>query len=231
MKHTAYIVNCIYFLLICCSCNYQQKKQEEQKKLDSIALVEQRSIEIADSIKAAIQKEQSLIAWGDAKFGMTTKDLKNTKTFKGGYFCEYFVSPSLENEKIDGYLFSNIKALLHNDTLYRVEIMTFSQNAKYIDNELTRAANILKKGFTTKYGAPEIHNPTPTILDIKPDNPTLMYSWNIGPKSINIYMEESDIDYEYRATCVIYNSKFTESIRRENQKIKEEQEKSFNDKF
>lgn len=74
------------FLIFCTfSCNNQVKKQIEQNRLDSIAWVEKRSIEIADSIKKVMQKEQSLVAWGDAKFGMSQNETLKTRAFEGSY--------------------------------------------------------------------------------------------------------------------------------------------------
>lgn len=206
MKHTAYIVNCIYFLLICCSCNYQQKKQEEQRILDSIALAEQRTIEIADSIKAAIQKEQSLIAWGDTKFGMTFQEVKNSKTFNGGSQSDSMLFVSRDSTFISSYNFSSIYAGFYHNALYKVNISSGWQTLDNFD-DILKIVEILRKKIQSKYGEPNFIEKDKEYVSshLLDRNSVTLFSWEILNKRIDISIQHESEEY-FCVNCLIYNN-------------------------
>ena len=81
--------------LFSCSGSGQRAKHEvaqadEQARLDSIR---------KDSIQKAqiINDSLSMIAWGDAKYGMSRKEVKQTIAFKGGKAAGNAVDMTYEN--------------------------------------------------------------------------------------------------------------------------------------
>lgn len=205
MKNTTNIINYICLLLICCNCHYQPKEQEEQNKLDSIALVEQRSIEIADSIKATIQKEQSLIAWGDTKFGMTFQEVKNSQTFNGGSQYDSTLFVSRDSTFISGYSFSSIYAGFYQNSLYKVNI---SSDWKTLDNfdDILKIVEILRKKIQSKYGEPNFIEKDKEYVSsqLLDRNSVTLFSWEILNKCIDINIQHESEEY-FCVNCLIYN--------------------------
>ncbi len=205
----------VLFLIgfISCTDNAKNKQLKEKHFQDSIK-IETARIDSLQKIKIDSLEDY---AFGDAKFGMTIKELKKTDAFKGGFFCEFFVSPPLENERFGSMLF-NVRGQVFNDTLYRVNIESYYKTANYIDAELQVAVEILESKFSEKYGNPKISNPFPKIFDFKPGYAYVIYSWEIGDKKISITMDEKDSGSEYRTSCTISSEKYTQQFYRANER-------------
>lgn len=201
-------------LLGSCIDNAKNKQLKEKHLQDSIKIATAR----IDSLQKIRIDSLEDFAFGDAKFGMTIKQLKKTDAFKDGFFCEFFVSPPIENQRFGSTLF-NVSGKIFNDTLYRVEIDTYYRTANYIDAELETSVSILKSKFTEKYGEPNTSNPYPKIFDFKPGRSYLIYSWEIGDKKISISMDEKDSGSEYKASGIIYSEKYTQQFYRYNDRI------------
>ena len=199
------------FLIFCAfSCNNQEKKHIEQKRLDSLARAEKRSMEIADSIKKVILKEQSLIAWGDAKFGMSQKEVLSTHAFKGSDVYDNSISMKYENRQIAntkmgiGTFWAHFKM----DELYRIDIQTYNQTANYIDDLQSDAEKIAYQ-FEKKYGSPTYSmGKDISIFDFNEDEEFLYKKWTIGNKTIYIQFGEVYSESEYYYRIAIINSDF-----------------------
>ncbi len=72
-------------ILLTVGCNQKQKEQvASQESKPQLTAAEKRNMEIQDSLKKAKTDSLALIAWGDAKFGMSMKEALATEAFKGG---------------------------------------------------------------------------------------------------------------------------------------------------
>ena len=72
-------------ILLTIGCNQKQKEQVvSQESNPQLTAAEIRNQEIQDSLKKVRNDSLALIAWGDAKFGMSMKEVLATETFKGG---------------------------------------------------------------------------------------------------------------------------------------------------
>ena len=76
MKH---LIWGLLFVIFVSGCGNKQKRIEEQQRLDSIAKIEKA---VLDSIEEKRADSLALIAWGDAKFGMTMEEALKTNAFK-----------------------------------------------------------------------------------------------------------------------------------------------------
>lgn len=225
----------ITFLAFCLfGCNNQEKKRIEQNRIDSIALAEKRSIEIADSIKAAMLQEQSLVAWGDAKFGMSQKEVLKTKAFEGSSAYDNWISLPYKNYRRIGGTeigFSNFHASFKINELYRIDFRTPDKTANYID-DLQGDAQKISYQFEKKYGDPEYSlNKEISIFDFNNGKEFDYKSWKIGDKYIYIIFGEVDSGSEYYYRVVIFNNNFPtkedpEEIAQKEQKEKEQEEKA-----
>lgn len=60
-------------MLLFSGCNIKNQRQKNQGRQDSIVMVEIRKQEVKDSLERTRIDSLALIAWGDAKFGMSQK--------------------------------------------------------------------------------------------------------------------------------------------------------------
>lgn len=222
------------FLILCVlGCNNQVKKQIEQNRIDSIALAEKRSIEIADSIKEIMLKEKSLIAWGDAKFGMSQKEALKTKAFEGSYVYKNELSLPYEKRRIvdTKISISSFDISFKMDELYRIDFKTGPQTANYIDDLQSDAEKIAYQ-FEKKYGTPAYSlGKNISIFDFNEGDEFLYKKWIIGDKMIFIQFGEVYSGSEYYYRVAIINNNFPtkedpEEISQKEQKKKEQEEKA-----
>ena len=87
-------------MLITISCNHKQKEQTESPQTKTLTATEIRNQKIQDSLKQVKTDSLALIAWGDAKFGMTMKEVLATKSFKGGDKYSNWILMGYERERI-----------------------------------------------------------------------------------------------------------------------------------
>lgn len=76
------IATVLILILLIISCNHKNKGLINPQDSDSIIRVEKRNQEIQDSLNQIRTDSLSLIAWGDAKFGMSIKEVLATESFK-----------------------------------------------------------------------------------------------------------------------------------------------------
>ena len=179
------------------SCNYG-KHNQEQLHLDSLR---------QDSIKkaSAITDSLSLIAWGDAKFGMSEEEVSATKAFKGGYFGYVSRDEVWSLKRVYGLeVLEEIHAEFQEDELYKVFLKSSRvsiRDFKYLENDCAVLTNV----FTEKYGKPTFKKDVVSPGELFNDSKEIAV-FNIGSKKITIWMSEYEYKYGYRV--LIYNSSF-----------------------
>ncbi len=190
MKNILLLLSVILLLFSCNKNKHEKELQqriEERLRQDSI-----RQQQVTDSL--------ALIAIGDAKFGMSVTELKTTELLKDK---KYFTSPIYFNSKINELNYE-CEAILANDTLYKIRILTEAYNINEVDGYLSKAANNLKYAFTEKYGKPDISRYPLSLSELKKGKSTTIYRWKIGDKiiSIDIYAHRERPTYKMIATVV-----------------------------
>lgn len=217
-----------FAVLLFSGCNIKNQRQKNQERQDSIARVEKRKQEVKDSLEQTRIDSLALIAWGDAKFGMSLKEVLSTNAFKGSDVYDNSISMKYENRKI-----SNTKmgigtfwAHFEMDELYRIDIQTYNQTANYIDDLETDAMRISNQ-FEKRYGKPAYSLGREISLSDFNEGDEFMYErWEIGDKSIYIQFGEVYSGSEYYYRIAIVNSKFpTKKDTEEAKKIQEQEQK------
>lgn len=229
----------ILFLAIIASllmgCNTNKQRQKKQEYQDSIAKVEKREQEIKDSLEQIRIDSLALIAWGDAKFGMSQKEVLSTNAFKGSsVFSKETISMKFENKSIANNKMTICKfyAEFEMNELYRIDIKTCPETANYIDDLEIDAIQISNQ-FENRYGKPVYSlNEEISLSDFNEGDEFVYKKWEIGNKSIYILFGEVYSGSEYYYRIAIVNSTFPlkkdiEKAQRiqEQKQIQEEQEK------
>ena len=233
MKKIFFIFCSLLLILLFNSCGNKQAPNNSAKKyVDSMNAVKERSIEIEDSIKEVKLKENSLIAWGDAKFGMTQKEVMATNAFKGSDVYSNSIAMKYENRQIANTQigFYSFDAYFKMGELYSIEIKTYPKTASYID-DLEKDAIKISDKFKDKYGEPTFSmNKNIDIFDFNEGDEFLYKKWTIGSKTIHIQFGEEYSGGEYYYSIYINNSDFptkkdTEEIKQQEKRLKEQAEK------
>lgn len=225
-------------ILLISSCNQKQKEQAtSQESKPHLTAADIRNLEIQDSLKKVEIDSLALIAWGDAKFGMSMKEVLATEAFKKGTKYSNSISMNFNKTWKLREIFNlnlsvnEIEAFFQEGELTKIEIKSYDSNANEI-KELVADCYIFKKNFTDKYGSPSYECRSVSIRDFKAGTVFTYARFRIGNKSITIKLGEISSGYEYFYIIYIENSKFpkkkhipTEKEKREKQKQLEEAEK------
>lgn len=229
----------VMLLLSGCNINNQKQKNQERqdslarvekRKQDSIARIKKRKQEIEDSLRLIRIDSLALIAWGDAKFGMSKKEVLSTNAFKGSNVYNSSISMNYKNEmnfESDNNLKIgiNIEAIFKMDELFRIEIKSTPTTASYID-DLEKDAKRISQKFTEKYGKPEYSfDKEINVFDFNEGEEFRYKSWYIGGKAIYIQFGEKYSGSKYYYSIVIVNSKFPTKEDPEQAKKLQEQDK------
>lgn len=203
-----------FVFLICLlllGCNIKSQRQKNQEFQDSIARIEKRNKEIRDSLEQVRIDSLSLIAWGDAKFGMSQKEVLATNAFKGStIYSNETVSMAFENRNIANTKMTicDFYAEFEMDELYRVEIKTCPETANYIDDLETDIIRISRQ-FEKRYGKPAYSFNREIGLSNFNEGDEFVYKrWEIGTKSIYIQFGEVYSGSEYYYRIIITNSNY-----------------------
>ena len=235
-------------MLLTIGCNQKTKEQEDvQESKPQLTIAEKRNQEIQDSLNQIRTDSLSLIAWGDAKFGMSMKEVLATESFKNGYkySSKDFNSISMDFDKLWklkeifnlNLSVDRLKAYFQEDELTKIEIESNELTADKI-KELVVDCDILIKNFTDKYGSPSYQCSRVNILNFEAGTVFTYARFRIGSKSITIKLGERSSGYKYYYIIYIENDKFpkkrhiqTEKEKSEEQKRMEEAEKIKNNSF
>jgi hypothetical protein len=225
--------------LISCDNKPQQMHHQVNKAKqnnDSIARIN------AEAKKARITFEDSvaIYAWGDVKFGMTQKEVLQTKAFKGATKYDFGLAMSGANtyaiEK-SLYLFSSLSIWAYfggdnNNELTKIEISGSDSWDRF--NHLTEALQRLMAKFEVKYGKPKnVFTDLESLkyTDLDKAKTMIIADWKLGSgkskngtKLIDIEMNTcSETSYEYKIT--IHNPAFPKHPKKKPQKEIDEEKK------
>lgn len=207
------------------SCNSIEQKRRERITADSLKLVEQLRL---DSIDLAKAKELAKKAYADSKFGMSTKEVSDLPHFK-----DWNIVPNDSNSvynycDIIGDRCYNVSMSFDCDKLYSVEFASNEyRSANYIDTEIRYDIENLKEIITKTYGEPTGIVGMPSIIDINPRTPTVVYEWLIATKYIQICVKEKYSGSEFVMVAYMWDTELA-SAKKERME-KEEKEKKAND--
>ena len=177
--------------------------------------------QVKDSLKEkkhlqdSITKIKSLekIAWGDALFGMTKKEVVKTKAFQGCYEHDkdHISLPYESTLNLNLKILISVDAYLKMDELYRVEIKTGDKTANYIDDLETDAIK-LSNEFEKKYGKPTFTlGRSIDMSDFNEGDEFDFKYWMVGEKIISICFGEVSDGCKYYYKVSIYNSDYPTS--------------------
>ena len=146
-------------------------------------MVEIRKQEVKDSLERARIDSLALIAWGDAKFGLSQKEVLSTNTFKeSSVYSKETISMKFENMNIanNKMTICNFFAEFEMDELYRIDIKTCPETANYIDDleiDVMRISHLFEK----RYGKPAYSFGKEISLSDFNEGVDFMYErWEIG---------------------------------------------------
>lgn len=178
-----YITSLLFFSLLLFSCNQKNTQSQPEER----------------TINDHTTDNLCLIAIGDAKFGMTSEELKNTEVFKD---VKYFTSPILFNIDILSYGYEG-NAKLANDTLYKVILETQELKWDNLDY-LNKIALNLKSAFVEKYGEPDFERSSLLqINDLSSGKTSNIARWEIGEKQITVGIYSFTSKPYYKVRSVI----------------------------
>ena len=238
----------LLIILLTIGCNQKPKEQVvSQESNPQLTAAEIRNKEIQDSLKKVRNDSLALIAWGDAKFGMSMKEVLATESFKNGYkySSKDFNSISMDFDKIWklkeifnlNLSVGQLEAYFQEDELTKIEIESYKLTADKI-KELVADCDIFIKNFTNKYGNPSYQCSRVNILNFEAGTVFTYARFRIGSKSITIKLGERNSGHKYYYIIYIENDKFpqkkhvmTEKEKREVRKQMEDTEKIRNNSF
>ena len=230
-------------MLLTIGCNQKTKEQEDvQESKPQLTIAEKRNQEIQDSLNQIRTDSLSLIAWGDAKFGMSMKEVLATETFKGGRKYDDSITMEFERERNlkKAFGFNNLAAFwarFKENELYRIYIKSYYLTADNID-DIVRECDLFIRNFTEKYGVPSYKKNGVNISDFNDDEEFEYAKFQIGDKTITIALGELTNQFKLYYSIYIDNDKFpqkkhimTEKEIKEVRKRMEETEKIRNNSF
>jgi hypothetical protein len=216
-------------MLITISCNHKQKEQTESPQTKTLTATEIRNQDIQDSLKQVKTDSLALIAWGDAKFGMTMKEVLATKSFKGGDKYSNWIVMGYERERIftSSIGVNNIASIeteFKENELTRINIESYKITANRID-DLVRDCNIFIRNFTEKYGNPSYQKDKVNISEFNSGEEFEYAKYQIGDKTITILLGEQSREVKFYYKIYIENDKFPKKKHVQTEKEKKEEQR------
>ena len=220
-----------------------REKRQAERAIEREAEKKRLEAEKAQREKERIETE-SITAWGDAKFGMSPKEVKATDAFKYSekYVKGTIMSDGRRTRSFIGFTYDEKRRFEKNMNLkctisdfyagFKSEELTsirwecYNKSANYI-NDIVADAQKISYHFTKKYGKPKFEKSSVSIFDFDRGREFTYAEWEIGDKKAIIFMGEDEYrssTYYYRV--VIYNWKFpTKPDVEEQEAIKKYEEK------
>ena len=216
-------------MLITISCNHKQKEQTESPQTKTLTATEIRNQKIQDSLKQVKTDSLALIAWGDAKFGMTMKEVLATKSFKGGDKYSNWIVMGYERERIftSSIGVNNIASIeteFKENELTRINIESYKITANRID-DLVRDCNIFIRNFTEKYGNPSYQKDKVNISEFNSGEEFEYAKYQIGDKTITILLGEQSREVKFYYKIYIEKDKFPKKKHEQTEKEKKEEQR------
>lgn len=219
--------------LVACNNNSKQPQHKPEKSIQNKDSIERINAELRKT-RLAFEDSIAIYAWGDVKFGMTQKEVLQTKAFNGAKKYDFGLAMSGANEyaiEKSLHLFTSLSIWAYfsgekNNELTKIDISgsTSWEHFGYLTSDLQK---IMAK-FEVKYGKPKnVFTDLGSLkyTDLDKAKTMIIADWKLGSgKSINgtklIEIEIStcsETSYEY--TITIRNPAFP---KRPKKKTKEE---------
>lgn len=222
--------------LLITSCNNKAKEQtESQESKKQLTALEKRELEIQDSLKKVKVDSLAMIAWGDAKFGMSMKEALNTETFKGGKklteskrIAMAYETKRQLNKVFDLRWLGFFWGCFKENELTRIHIESSYVTANHIE-DLLRECDIFIKNFTEKYGEPTYKKGKVNISKFNSGEEFEYAKFQIGNKSITITLGEWKLEVKYYYNIYIDNDEFPKKRHVQTEKEKREEQKRIED--
>jgi len=154
-------------------------------------------------------------AYGNLRFGMKSKQVVFNKTYNyiediGRW--KYMLSPTFD----------------HLDSLYLLQIESYSSTANYYDTDVRDQYLTLRYTIAEKFGQPDVGNAYPSFLSMEPKRIQFPSVWTLGDKIIKVGVGETE--HRYYACCWIYSDKMKTRVddyesQESNKKISTDKEK------
>lgn len=198
-----------FFVATFLSCVNKEAQDRRRFVQDSIRAVQEN----VDRLNQLRIDSLSLIAWGDAKFGMSTLEASQTQIFKGskastGYYewtqhvSANYDSRNISNTRIGLY---SLDAWFESNELRSINIKSNEKDASYLD-QMERDIDVIKNGLTSKYGSPIYDTKQFNIFSFTKRDEIIFTRWEIGDKKIDLVLGEYSSTYYYKIN--IRNSKY-----------------------
>jgi hypothetical protein len=225
----------IFFSILAFSCTDKAKITEAQKQekiADSIADVNYEKEKIAQQKRDSILDIEQMKAIGDIEFLMNETETKEKiKEFIKSSERTKYSNSDLKYPFIGNYEFSEfgMKGFYHNDKLYMLKITGSGVSWEKYESKIPKELAYIKQVIELKYGEPEINREIPQRYLINEDENYLMYSWQVGVKSINIVIHDSG--QFYRVNVIIYLPSVAKMINEQSEQMQKNMSESDKDVF
>jgi hypothetical protein len=209
------------------SCNLANNKNKANTSTETPAYDSKLEMR-RDSLSRLRTDSLSLIAWGDAKFGMSLKEVRKMPMFKEASIStditKLFQTMNLYFRQTGIEGLRSISLSFFEDKLYRVDLESKEKSANYFETYIKDIAFLLKDLVVKKYGNPQEGEGFPSFLKMEPNIEITAFRWRIGNKDIFITVKEVYSGSNYKVECTIYNNKVYEPVMAYYKKIDAEKE-------
>ena len=223
MKQITLLLITLIFLS-CGNSEKQQSKKVQEKivraKKNSVELVKKNRLDSITKVKDSILEIEQMKAIGDIKFFMSEKETKEkiSEFIKKSERTKYSNSdskyPFIGNYEMH---YNGLKGYYKNDKLYKLKITgNYIEWEKY-ETKVPKELGYIKQVIELKYGEPEFSKDIPQRYLINNNEIYLIYSWQVGVKSINVVIE--DVGLYYKVNVLIYLPSVIKMINKQNQQI------------
>lgn len=213
-----------YFLLLFTACSPSLENHHTNKTLtDSVNKANQAIALFRDSLVNAEQDK----AIGDMRFNISSDDFERAKS-SFMRKCklkdyEYYKQAMIINYKIGGYGFSSIDGVFYNDSLYMVILngcyLKYDEYDRVMPSQYMSIKEILEK----KFGEADEYWGLPNWAILNKGFSRKCAVWNIGIRTIEIWVTSHGIDYTLDLISFIPKVKNrVEEIRKNEKKIESE---------
>lgn len=225
--------------LAACNNNSKQPQHKSEKSIQNKDSIERINAELRKT-RLAFEDSVAIYAWGDVKFGMTQKEVLQTKAFNGAKKYDFGLAMSGANEyaiEKSLHLFTSVSIWAYfggekNNELTKIDISesTSWEHFGYLTSDLQK----MMAKFEVKYGKPKnVFTDLGSLkyTDLDKAKTMIVADWKLGSgkhtngiKLIEIEMAtSSETSYKYKIT--IYNPAFPKHPKRKTKKEIDEENK------
>lgn len=208
-------------VLILMACNSNSQYRQEQFSKDSLQLVEQQKL---DSLNLAKERALAKKAYAGSKFGMSIKEVSKLPHFKDWYMNPGDKDICYEQLEIIGNCHYKVKIHFDNDILYMVEFSSSKyKSATYLETDVAKDVENFKEVISSTYGEPTTSISMPSVLDLKPNQMSVVYLWVVSSKVIKISVMEKYDGAEYSMFALIKDTDLEAVVNQKIEKLEKEE--------